>query len=61
MKKLTYTKAELQKEAKVFALYYGREELMSEPTKKRYEAFCEKVKVYDREKGNDQTGNAEED
>lgn len=50
MRKLTYTKAELRKEGRVFALYYGREELMPEYIKKRYEAFCEKVKVYDREK-----------
>ena len=47
MKKLTYTKKELMKEARAFSIYYGREELMSEGTRKRYEAFCEKCRVYD--------------
>lgn len=42
MKKLTYTKKELMKEARAFSIYHGREELMSEGTRKRYEAFCEK-------------------
>ena len=51
MKKLTYTKKELLKEAKQFSLYYGREELMTPNTRKLYNAFCEKVKVYEREKG----------
>lgn len=50
MKKLTYTKAELQKEAREFSVYYGRMELMSDATRKRFEAFCEKVKIYDNEK-----------
>lgn len=49
MKKLTYTKKELMKEARTFSIYYGREELMSEGTRKRYEAFCEKCRVYDEE------------
>ena len=49
-KKLTYTKKELLKEAKEFSLYYGRPELMSDITKDRYKAFCEKCRVYDREK-----------
>lgn len=53
MRKLTYTKAELIKEARTFSIYCGREELMTEETRKRYEAFCEKCKVYDKEKGND--------
>lgn len=51
MKKLTYTKKELLEEAKTFSIYYGREEMMSEATRKRYEAFCKKVEVYEREKG----------
>ena len=59
MRRLTYTKAELQKEARVFSLYYGREELMTEETRKRYEAFCEKCKVYDKEKGNDREREAD--
>lgn len=52
MKKLTYTKAELQKEAKMFSLYYGRLELMPEGIRKRFESFCKKCEIYDREKGN---------
>lgn len=50
MKKLTYTKKELMKEARAFSIYCGREELMSEGTRKRYEAFCEKCRVYEEEK-----------
>lgn len=50
MKKLTYTKKELMKEAREFSIYYGREELMSEGTRKRYEAFCEKCRIYEEEK-----------
>ena len=49
MKKLTYIKEELMKEAREVSIYYGREELMSEGTRKRYEAFCEKCRVYDEE------------
>ena len=49
MKKLTYTKKELTKEAREFSIYYGREELMSEGTRKRYDAFCEKCRVSDKE------------
>ena len=49
MKKLTYTKKELMKEARAFSIYYGREELMSEGTRQRYEAFSEKCRVYDEE------------
>lgn len=49
MKKLTYTKKELTKEAREFSIYYGREELMSEGTWRRYNAFCEKCRVYDEE------------
>lgn len=52
MKKLTYTKAELQKEAKTFSLYYGRPELMSEGVRKRFESFCKKCEIYDKETGN---------
>ena len=51
MKKLTYTKKELLEEAKRFSLYYGREELMSPNVRQKYDAFCEKVKIYDKEKG----------
>ena len=50
MKKLTYTKKELMKEARTFSIYYGRVELMSEGTRKRYEAFCEKCRIYEEEK-----------
>ena len=49
MKKLTYTKKELMKEARAFSIYYGRVELMSEGTRKRYEAFCEKCRIYEEE------------
>lgn len=52
MKKLTYTKKELTKEARAFSIYYGREDLMSEGTRKRYEKFCEKCRVYDEETKN---------
>lgn len=51
MKRLTYTKAELLREAKQFSLYYGRLELMSDDTRRRFEKFVEKVKVYEKEKG----------
>lgn len=48
-KKLTYTKAELQAEAKYFSLYVGRMELMPDIVKVRYERFIEKCRVYDEE------------
>ncbi len=51
MKRLTYTKAELLQEAKQFSLYYGRLELMSDDTRKRFDEFVRKVKVYEKEKG----------
>ncbi len=51
MKRLTYTKAELLSEAKRFSLYYGRLELMSDDTLKRFDEFVRKVKVYEKEKG----------
>lgn len=51
VKKLTYTKAELLREAKAFSLYCGRIELMSDDTRRRFEEFIEKVKVYEKEKG----------
>jgi len=51
VKKLTYTKAELLREAKSFSLYYGRLELMSDEMRRRFEEFVEKVKVYEKEKG----------
>lgn len=54
MKKLTYTKKELMKEARAFSIYYGRVELMSEGTRKRYEAFCEKCRIYEEEKHENQ-------
>ena len=41
---------ELMKEARVFSIYYGRVELMSEGTRQRYEAFCEKCRIYEEEK-----------
>lgn len=49
-KKLTYTKKQLMAEAKMFSLYYGRTELMSESTRKKYEALCEKCRIYEAEK-----------
>lgn len=51
MKKLTYTKAELLREAKSFLLYYGRMELMPEYMRKKFDDFVRKVKVYEQEKG----------
>lgn len=42
-------KKELMREARTFSIYYGREELMSEGTRKRYEAFCEKCRIYEEE------------
>ena len=54
MKKLTYTKKEPMKEARAFSIYYGREELMLEGTRKRYEAFCEKCRIYEEEKHENQ-------
>ena len=51
MKKLTYTKAELLREAKSFSLYYGRMELMPEYMRKKFDDFVRKVKVYEQEKG----------
>ena len=51
MKKLTYTNKELLEEAKQFSLYYGREELMSPRVRQKYNTFCEKVKIYEQEKG----------
>lgn len=49
--KLTYTKAELLREAKSFSLYYGRMELMPEYMRKKFDDFVRKVKVYEQEKG----------
>ena len=51
MKKLTYTRAELLCEAKVFSIYFGRLELMPGYMRKRFEEFVRKVKVYEQEKG----------
>ena len=50
VKKLTYTKAELLREAKSFSLYYGRLELMSDDMRRRFDEFVQKVKVYEKEK-----------
>ena len=50
MKKLTYTKTELLREAKSFSLYYGRLELMSDDMRRRFDEFVQKVKVYEKEK-----------
>lgn len=49
-KKLTYTKKQLMAEAKKFSIYYGRTELMSEATRKKYEELCEKCRIYESEK-----------
>lgn len=49
MNKLTYTKKDLQKEARKFSIYYGREELMSRDIRKRYDEFCEKCRTYEHE------------
>lgn len=51
MKRLTYTKAELLREAKQFSLFYGRLELMPDDIRKRFDDFVRKVKVYEKEKG----------
>ncbi len=50
-RKLTYTKRELQKEAKRFSVYAGRQELMSDATRRRFDEFVKKVQVYESEKG----------
>lgn len=51
MKKLTYKRAELLREAKVFSIYFGRLELMPDYMRKRFEEFVRKVKIYEQEKG----------